>query len=300
MSRQFQPSPRHTGSSQWPQAPSSPISDGETQPMPVAHAPQVAPPPLPPPLPPLPHHSPRRKSPALNRNRTPWLLLGVALCVVVALTAFATLTRGSSPRPAATSQVHVTQPVSRPATTTPRVAASPSTGHSPTQTRTVSNPTSGQAVLGGDLAAFIARYGRPNDHSAPASGLYRFQSYPGSNLDALAVTTDLTDGSVYAGRAESVTVQAPAAAWSQQQAGAACAAYFPRDAVYKQQIALADGYDRIYYAASLAQLFPVSAFADFNGKQVQPGLFDVHYVYRPGTKMIASCGLLIGTQQTQL
>ena len=218
------------------------------------------------------------------------MILGVALCVVVALTAFAALTRGSSPRQAATSQAHVTQPVSGPATTTPRVAASPSTGHSPTQTRTVSNPTSGQAVLGGDLAAFVARYGRPNDHSTPASGLYHFQSYPGSNLDSLAVTTDLTDGGVYAGRAESVTVQAPAA----------CAAFFPRDAVYKQQIALADGYDRIYYAASLAQLFPASAFADFNGKQVQPGLFDVQYVYRPGTKMIASCNLLIGTQQTQL
>ena len=227
------------------------------------------------------------------------LLTGLAICVVLAFTVFIPLTRESSPQPAAAPQVHVTQPLGGSATGTHRGAASPSTNHRPTQAATGSNPTSGQAVLGGGLAAFIAHYGRPNEHSTPASGLYHFQSYPGSNLDSLAVTTDLTDGGAYAGRAESITAQAPAG-WSLQQAIVACAAFFPRDAVYKQQIALADGYDRIYYAASLAQLFPASAFADFNGKQVQAGLFDVQYVYQPGTKMIASCILLIGTQQTQL
>ncbi len=78
-------------------------------------------------------------------------------------------------------------------------------------------PTSGPAILGGDLGAFVAKYGQPNDHSTPSGGLYHFQRYSGSNLDFLIVQTDAADGGVYAQRAEGVTAQAPDAGWNQQE-----------------------------------------------------------------------------------
>jgi hypothetical protein len=169
------------------------------------------------------------------------------------------------------------------------------TGSSPTSSATGNSP-----VLGSNLSAFTAQYGQPNNRSAPTSGLYHYKQYPGTNLDFLVVKTDLGDWGVYAKRVENITLQAPSAGWSQQEASAACAAFLPPDAAYKQQVNLTYGYDNIYFSASLAQLFPASSFVDVNGNQVKAGLFDVEYLYQQGTKTVASCSILIGTQQTQI
>jgi hypothetical protein len=234
------------------------------------------------------------------------LLIGMALCVVVALTSVIAFTRGGSPQPTTTPQARATQPEgqsttsTRPTTEPTQGATSQPTSKPTTQATTGINPTSSSPILGGDLSAFTAKYGQPNNHSVPASGLYHFKQYPGSNLDFLIVNTDLADWGVYAKRVESITVQAPAAGWSKQEASDDCAAFLPPDAVYKQQINLTYGYDNIYSSASLAQQFPASAFVDVNGKQVQAGLFDVQYLYQHGTKTIVSCSFMVGTQQTQI
>jgi hypothetical protein len=145
----------------------------------------------------------------------------------------------------------------------------------------------------------VAKYGQPNDHSVSGSGYYHFKRYASSNLDFLIVQADTADGGVYTQRVKGVMAQAPGAGWSQQEASAACATFLPRDAVYERTVKLANGYDKVYFSASLAGLFRASAFTDPNGSQVKAGLFDVRYIYRSGT-IIDSCGILIGTEQIQL
>jgi hypothetical protein len=159
-------------------------------------------------------------------------------------------------------------------------------------------PTSGPALVGGDLGAFVAHYGQPNGHSTPDGGFFNFQRYPGSNRDFLIAQTDAADGGVYAQRVEGVTAQAPDAGWLQQEASTTCAAFFPRDAVYQREVGLVNGYDKIYFSASLARLFPASAFTDASDDQIQAGLFDVRYLYQSNT-IIGSCGISIGTEQTE-
>jgi hypothetical protein len=153
-------------------------------------------------------------------------------------------------------------------------------------------------MIGSDIGAFVTSYGQPNDHSAPNAGLYFFKRYPGSTIDFLIVTDDTGDGGVYADRAEDVTAQAPETAtgngWTQEQAGVICGAFFPTDTVLKRRVQRIDGYDDIYFSASLALLFPTTAFTDVNNKQVQAGLFDALYLYGAGTT-IDSCEILIGT-----
>jgi hypothetical protein len=298
-----QPSQPSQPSQPQPSRPYTPQQNQWSQPVPqtlIARPPQIILPETPKPT------SPRRRSPGAGRKGAIRLLLiGMALCVVVALASIYAFTRGNSLQPPATPQARATQPAgqsTRPTTSSTQGATSPTspTSKPTTQATTGSNPTSSAPVLGGGLSAFTTKYGQPNNHSVPASGLYHFKQYPVSNLDFLIVNTDLADGSAYANRVESITAQAPDAGWSQQEATAACAAFLPPDAVYKQQINLTYGYDNIYSSASLAQLFPSLDFVDVNGKQVQAGLFDVQYLYQHGTKNIVSCSFMIGTQQTQI
>lgn len=75
-----------------------------------------------------------------------------------------------------------------------------------------------------------------------------------------------------------------------------CGAFFPQDAVFEQRVERVGGYDIIYFSASVAKLFPTTAFTDFNNNQVQAGLFDVLYLYR-ADMTIDSCNILIGTSQ---
>ena len=167
----------------------------------------------------------------------------------------------------------------------------------------ISKPTSRAipepAIIGSDTGAFVAMYGQPNNHSVPSAGYYHFRRYARSNLDYLIVQADASDGGIYAQRVKGVMAQAPGAGWNQQEASAACNVFLPHDAVYVRTVELANGYDKVYFSATLAGLFRASAFTDPNGNQVKAGLFDVEYIYQSKT-IIISCGLLIGTEQTQL
>lgn len=171
-----------------------------------------------------------------------------------------------------------------------------------TTTTTPESVTSanGPATLGSDIKAFIARYGQPNNHSVLNYGLYYFARYPDSNIDFLIITDDTGDGGVYANRVENVIVQAPNTharhGWTGEQASMICSAFFPHDAIFERRIERVDGYDTIYFSASVAKLFPTTAFTDFNNNQVQAGLFDVLYLYRADLT-IDSCNILIGTSQ---
>ncbi len=267
------------------------IRDAQTQPVPVVIA-----------SPPSPQH-PLPSRPPRKRRRWPWLaaigilvVFGVSLLVYAlgAPSTAATPTSAANPTAKSTHAPTLASSVKATSQPTARASTVPTT-HSTQQPA----PSSGPAIIGGELGAFVATYGQPNNHSIASSGLYHFKRYPNSTLDLLIARTDLTDAGVYTSRVEEITVQAPDAGWSQQDATAACAAFLPGDAVYKREVKLATGYDKLYVSATLASLFPASSFVDVNGQQVQAGSFDVQYLYRSGT-IVASCDILIGTQQTQL
>lgn len=246
----------------------------------------------------------------MHRPSRKRLGIGCGLALIVFIGAVILIgSHGQAAPPASTPTTapvaHVTQAIATSAPTkavtqvpTPHVTAT--TQPTAQATATVA-PVSGPALLGSDIGTFVANYGQPNSHTDVAGGLYHFQRYPGSNIDFLIVMVDLADGGVYGTRVENVDVQAPDAGWTAQQADAECAAFLPRDAVYKNQVGLSGGYDKIYFSASLAALFLATAFTDANGNQVQAGLFDVQYLYQGqlAASPLDGCSILIGTQQTQ-
>jgi hypothetical protein len=280
----FQPPQGNTGNPQW-QPPQYP-PQAETyyppqQPLPTRQFrhPAVS----------LPPAQPERRPQTPGRNRLKRVYItAFAAAVIVAAIIGVVFDHGSQPASTPTPITQATQLARQP-------ISAPTSRATPQPTiRATSTP----AILGGDIGAFVAKYGRPNDHSVPDAGYYHFQRYSGSNLDFLIVQVDAADGGGYAQRVEGVTAQAPDAGWSQQEASAACAEFLPRDAIYQRAVKLASGYDKVYSSASLAGLFPASAFTGPNS-QVQAGLFDVQYINGSGT-LIASCNILVGTQQTQL
>jgi hypothetical protein len=160
--------------------------------------------------------------------------------------------------------------------------------------------TTGPTLLGSPLSAFVGRYGQPNDHTDAKDGMYHFARIPGENTDSIILMTDILDQGSYTQKVMNVDASAPNAGWSVTQANAICASFYPTDAVYKSKvtITLGTGYDKIYFSASLAQMFPADAFDDNNNVQTTAGLFDVQFLVHPdGT--IDSCNIQIGTQQTQ-
>jgi hypothetical protein len=57
---------------------------------------------------------------------------------------------------------------------------------------------------------------------------------------------------------------------------------------------------KIYYSASLANLFPASSFTDAEQNMVKPGMFDVQVLYEDSSEtMVNSCSIIIGEQQTK-
>ena len=284
--RQFQPPPGNTGYPHWqpPQPPPQHPAQAGTSSTPQQAFPSQQ---FRNPLPDLPQVQPQTPQ-RYPRRRLPIAAL-VAAAVVAAACVVAALCYGS----------HLVS-TSRP---TPQQTHSSSASTPAPVLQATSQPTKGAlpalAVLGVDIANFVSRYGQPNDHSVPSSGYYHFRRYTNSDLDYLVAQVDLGDGVMYAQRVKGVVVQAPGAGWNQQQANAACAAFLPRDSAYQRTVKLAVGYDNVYFSASLAGLFPASAFTDPNGNQVKAGLFEVHYTQRAGL-IIDACDILPGTQQTQL
>lgn len=254
-------------------------------------APNISPPPpgFTPPAPQM----PKRK-----RKLWPWLI-GTLVVLVVSCSFCAYV--GSKLPPATTAS----QPTSV-ATTAPTTAAQSTTA--PTSAPTTkpatqptaaptTQPTSGPARLGSDIGTFTAHYGQPNSHSSGI--LYHFQQYSNSNVDFLIVMTGLAEGGAYAKLAETITAQAPSDNWTKDQAESICAQFYPADAQYQSQKTYQNGYDKIYFSASLAKIFPASAFIDQQQNPVKPGLFDVSFLDSgKGDGTFDSCDMGPGTQTT--
>lgn len=187
---------------------------------------------------------------------------------------------------------------------TPTVASASQPTQAPTSAPAATvAPSSGLVLLGSNISAFTAKFGQPNSHSTVNTGQYHYARYPNSNIDHYIITTDTPDGGQYASLVYFITVQSSdqTPGWTMAQASRECGAFFPADAVYKKQIPVATGpaLDKIYHSASLAKLFPASSFTDSKQNAVQPGTFDVLYLYKDASeKMIDSCDILIGEQQT--
>ena len=181
---------------------------------------------------------------------------------------------------------------------------------SPTAKRATPTPKpaqSGPTVIGGLDSAFIAKYGQPNNHSDTSNGMLHFARYSGSNIDAVIIWLDPFDGPALAHHVISVTLAAPdnGPSWSLSFAESYCQTFAPTDAQIKQRMPVTgstgvQGLDVIEYSATLAATFPASEFVDASQTAVQPGLFDILYLYPSATQteQVDSCDLLLGTQQT--
>ncbi len=192
----------------------------------------------------------------------------------------------SSPTAATTTQI---VPTSKP---------NPTPTSTPTPTATAVK-NAGPAVLGGTVDAFIAKFGPPNDHSS--AGLPHFNRCGNSNIDQLILLQDSYGGT--SAHIIAVTVQAcTSTSWTMSLATAMCSSFYPADAVYKRTVQVGDtSIDKIYFSATLAHKFTPDNFTDANSNPVQPGLFDVNYLYASNTDTshIDSCDIDLGTQQTQ-
>jgi hypothetical protein len=261
--------------------------------------------------PPVPPRPQRRNPWRWYRRRHPILQVGIGCLalIVLALTglfcsAFVAVAIHGVPTPTPGSQVVATSLPTHVAKASP-TATSASTPR-PTAplpprvpTATPTHPA-GPAMLGSGIGTFTAAYGPPNGHSQPASGLYHYRTYPGQNIDFLIVMTDTADAG-YTTIAESINVQAPDSGWSMDYASQQCAVFLPSDASYQSSVPVANGpaLDKIYFSQTLAGQFPASAFVDASQNPVQPGTFDVQYLYTDASQtLVAGCTLQIGEQQT--
>jgi hypothetical protein len=187
------------------------------------------------------------------------------------------------------------------ATATPTMTPIPTA--TPTMLPTPTTPPKTELpVLGASLNAFIAKFGQPNDHSS--SGMPHFERCGNSNTDQLILSQISIEN--VSGPITSVLVASCSSSWSTSQATAACSLYFPPDAKYQRSIQIPGNQgqfanvDKIYYSATLAHTFAADNFTDANQNMVQPGLFDVDYLYAGSdfNSPIDDCQILLGTQQT--
>ncbi len=157
----------------------------------------------------------------------------------------------------------------------------------------------GPIILGGDIGAFIAKYGQPRSNSQPANGIYVFASYGNIHKYDLSVTTER-------GRAFYILLQAPIEqGWDRTHAINACLAFAPLEKVYKRSMTLDNSngkpvaFQLVYISEALATLFPASSFTDENGKQTSAGTFGLLLNDVLGTtSLISSCAIQIGIQGT--
>jgi hypothetical protein len=157
----------------------------------------------------------------------------------------------------------------------------------------------GPIILGGDIGAFIAKYGQPGSNSQPANGIYVFALYGKIHKNNLSVTTER-------GRAFYILLQAPTEqGWDRAHAIKACLAFAPLEKVYKRSMTLDNSngkpiaYQLVYISEALAPLFPASSFTDENGKQTSAGTFGLLLNDAIGTtSRFSSCAIQIGIQGT--
>ncbi len=227
------------------------------------------------------------------------LIVAILLLCTCSLAAFASRL---PPVPASPSPQVVATKAQPTATSVP--LATPTATLVPTATptpkpRATAIKNAGPAVLGGTVDAFIAKFGPPNDHSSEI--MPHFNRCGNSNIDQVILLQNPAGGT--SGRIIAVTAQAcTTTSWNMSLAKVICSSYFPADAVYKRTVQVGTtSIDKIYFSATLAHEFTPDSFTDANGNPVQPGLFDVNYLYASNTDTtyIDSCDVDVGTQQTQ-
>jgi hypothetical protein len=225
------------------------------------------------------------------------LVLSCAICGVVGATV---------PQPQQVVQA-TSQPTQAPvtATTAPTQAptATPKSTAKPMPKPSTSSgnltPTFGIPLLGGRISDFIGKYGAPNSHT-DAYSFHWFRD-SSSNADGLIVWSLTHPKQVDSIDVQSVNGNMP----DISSAVALCTVYNPDDAHQVKRYPLVDasgnnaGVDVVYMSASLAHKFSPDDFTDGNGNNVQPGLFDIQYLYK-GDGTIDSCSILPGQEQTHL
>jgi hypothetical protein len=230
-------------------------------------------------------------------------LLFIALIVIVSIADPVPATSTTQPTQSSTHAPTVattTRPTSIPTHVVPTMIAPTATVKPvvPTVVPTVL-PTkapvavaSGPAVLGASIASFEHTYGAYNDHTSLVDGSYHWLRYADTQVvtDALIVWADNSNS-------EATKYDANSIDYAPEQGVTKCEQFFPRDAQYMKQVAVASGtdvyIDRIYVSASLATVFPASAFTDAQQNPVKAGTFDVLNL---GNN---ECTIQIGDQQTQ-
>ncbi len=183
-------------------------------------------------------------------------------------------------------------------TVKPTVKSQP-TAITPTQNSNV------PAVIGSPITAFIARFGQPNEQSTNYL-FFTWYQVKGTGDHLVAYT----DGNLPHERVNGIVLAAThQAVWTEQDALAHCAPYFPLDAKRGKRYNLIDndpnvdpayrqvGYTVVYTSTSLGKVFPASDFTDDKGHEVKPGTFDVMYDYSgPNGTDPDNCSIALGSQ----
>lgn len=162
-------------------------------------------------------------------------------------------------------------------------------------------PLANSATLGGTFDAFTARLGAP--YNQPDANTNDYQQCLGVATAGVIAQNYLSGN----GRVDGVTVSSCDDDWTLSQAESHFAPYLPPDAQKRRSVTVAsptggdtEGLDVIFFSASLAKVLPTDEFTDANNNPVQPGTFDVFYLYGSGSggTVIDSAQLFPGTQQT--
>lgn len=181
------------------------------------------------------------------------------------------------------------------------VKGSPATTAGASPTAVV--PVAGPAVLGGQLGAFVRKFGKPNEDSDPSFDSYSFKRYSASATDYLRVVGDLGDGQQWTPFVYLIVVAAPPQqSWDASTAGALCTSFLPQDARYVSQSldfgrqGIEQGVNFLYFSESLKTTLPVTQFNNAQHNPVQSGLLDIYYSFVRGSQnTIDSCTLVPGT-----
>ena len=177
-------------------------------------------------------------------------------------------------------------------------AVPPTQAAQPTQAATHPLINARSALLGADIAAFIAKYGQPHSvNGQQNNGGVSFSLYGNPNKIDLTVTTE--NAKALAILKNSPTNQG----WNESEAIAACLAFAPPDSTYQREMTLLDpqggptNIQRVYFSPSLAKLFPASDFTDENANLTTPGTFGIVLGYNiNSTSSFLTCSAQAGLQ----
>ena len=163
-------------------------------------------------------------------------------------------------------------------------------------------PVAGPAVLGGQIGAFVKKFGDPNSHSDPSFDSYSFRRYSASNVDYLRVVGDTGDGQQWTPYVYLIVASAPPhQPWDSTSAEAICSSFLPMDAKYVSQLldigkqGVTQGVNILFFSAALKATLPATQFNNAQHNPVQPGLLDIYYSFVNGNQnIIDGCTLAPG------